>query len=603
MSLQESNDAAVRRLPADAGKPAGLTSFGRPFLILMLCLYGALMEVGFRARSWAFPLAQNRDAQFESLLKQGFELHRQREYRRAIPLLEQARALRPADYFVNLLLGIDHLRLGDARRALPRLESARKVRNGDPAVMGYLAEAHSVLGEFDRAAEALQLVASQAGAREEDHLNLVKFYLRRFRAVSEELRSTNTGLAYSYRLQALASRARKDSKERQMLLRARVLEPQLPGLETALGHLYLAEGRWDEAASAFDRARTLNPDDLELMIGKAVLAARLGDWQETGVLLSEVATRSRHVFSKAIRDWPAAFPIPPDLKRQLQEAGTQPTATAEQLATQRLYQQQRWERLVEKQQASAGPPLESLWLGVALARLERFEEAVVPLERARREAALRIEACYWLALCYARAAEKGNLRLSEKGRRSPFLHLVKGEVLLRLALDGASAVAEYRKATDLLPQDPAAWTGLAEAQMLAGDSQGARESGNRALQLDGRRFEALQILGEACLQERDYTAAIHPLQEASRAHPANLRVRLLLGRAYAKSRREADALPLLESVLRDGYPDEKGTCHYLLGEVLRRLGRTQEAERAFEQAKQLSDSFARSAHPVSPERH
>jgi len=242
-----------------------------------------------------------------------------------------------------------------------------------------------------------------------------------------------------------------------------------------------------------------------------------------------------------------------------------------------------------------------LWLGRALATLERFAEAIVPLERARPEAPFRIEACYWLALCYTRAAEKSNLQLSEKGRRIPFLHLVKGEVMLRLALDGVSAVAEYRRAAALLQEDPAVWTGLAEAQMLAGDSQGARESGNRALRLAPRRFEALQTLGEACIQERDYRAAIRPLQEALQAQPANLPVRLLLGIAYAKSGREPDALPLLESVLSRGYPDEKGTCHFLLGEVLRRLGRTHDAERSFERAKQLSDSFSRSAHRVASE--
>ncbi len=486
----------------------------------------------------------------------------------------------PADYFVNLLLGIDHLRLGDARRAVPRLESARKARNHDSTVLGYLAEAHSALEEFDRAAGALQFAASHPGATEEDHLNLIKFYLRRFRAVSEELRSTTTGLAYSYRLQAFVLRDRKDPKELEVLLRARSLEPQLPGVETALGHSHLAEGRWEEAASAFARARSLDSNDLELMVGEAILAAHSEDWPKAGVLLVEVGARSRHVLNAAIRAWPASVPTP-DPARQPGETGKRRTGAVDQQDSHQLFQQQRWESLVERLGAKPGAPLESLWLGRALATLERFAEAIVPLERARPEAPFRIEACYWLALCYTRAAEKSNLQLSEKGRRIPFLHLVKGEVMLRLALDGVSAVAEYRRAAALLQEDPAVW--------------------NRALRLAPRRFEALQTLGEACIQERDYRAAIRPLQEALQAQPANLPVRLLLGIAYAKSGREPDALPLLESVSSRGYPDEKGTCHFLLGEVLRRLGRTHDAERSFERAKQLSDSFSRSAHRVASE--
>ncbi len=599
MNFQETRTIACSVLAATTGF-AGLARLWRQ--LLAFCLYGTLAQPGLGLTPYAvYFFAQDRDSRFESLLKEGFELHQQRQYHRAIRLLEQARAVRPADYFVNLLLGIDHLRLGDARRALQPLEAARKARNNDSTVLGYLAEAHSVLEEFDKAAEVLQFAASQPGAVEEDHLNLIRFYLRRFRVVSEELRSTTTGLAYSYRLQALVLRDRKDPKTVEMLLRARSLEPQMPGLETTLGHSYLAEGLWEEAAGAFDRARTLNSDDLELMIGEAILAARSENGSKAGLLLSEVGERSRHVLNAAIRNWPASVPTPPELGRQKGEGGKYRAGKGGQQDPQQLFQQQRWESLVEGLQAKPASLMEAFWLGNALASLERFAEAIVPLERAQRETQLKTEACYWLALCYARATEKSKLQLSEKERQSPFLHLVNGEVMLRLALDGPSAVAEYRKAAALLQEDPAVWTGLAEAQMLAGDSHGARESGNRALRLDSQRFEALQTLGEACLQERDYEAAVPPLQQALQVQPANVRVRLLLGTAYAKSGRQAEALPLLESVLSRGYPDEKGTCHYLLGDVLRRLGRTQDAERAFDRAKQLSESFSRSAHGVSSE--
>src|SRR6266545_5554686 len=129
MNSQESRGPITCSLSAETPEFAGLGSFWRHFLTLFLC--GALAQAGFGVRVCAFSFAQTRDNRFESLLQEGFELHRQQRYRRAIPLLEQARALRPADYFVNLLLGIDHLRLGDARRAVPRLESARKARNHD----------------------------------------------------------------------------------------------------------------------------------------------------------------------------------------------------------------------------------------------------------------------------------------------------------------------------------------------------------------------------------------------------------------------------------------------------------------------------------------
>ena len=40
-----------------------------------------------------------------------------------------------------------------------------------------------------------------------------------------------------------------------------------------------------------------------------------------------------------------------------------------------------------------------------------------------------------------------------------------------------------------------------------------------------------------------------------------------------------------------GYPDEKGSLHYLLGTVLKKMGRTAEADQAFAAATQLSEAF------------
>jgi tetratricopeptide (TPR) repeat protein len=560
---------------------------------MVLCV--VLAQAGFSLILRPF-LVRAQDRGFESLLKEGFELHRQQQYHRAIPLLEQARIRRPADYFVNLLLGIDHLRTGESQKALPYLETARKTRRNDPMALGYLAEAHSALGQFDKAVEALQLSALQPGASEQNRFDLIKFYLRRFRAVAEELRSTTTGLAYSYQLQALALRDRRDPKEREVLLRARSLAPQLPGLESALGHLHLSAARWDQAREAFARARAQNPDDLDLLVGEAIVAAQSNDWPKSELLLGEVGIRSRNRLKAALRDWPLSLPVPRDVKHRLTAAPRQSQASSLSQGFSQLFQQQRWESLVEKLGSRPAKVEESWWLGTALARLERFAEAIGPLEKARTDAQFKTQSSYWLALSYARAVEKINSQLSENRAKSPFLHLVRGEIMLRLTLDGPSAAAEYRQAAAALPNDPAAWTGLAEAQMLAGDTHKARESANRALRLDARRFEASQVLGEACIQERDYEAAIPPLQRALQAQPLNLKVRLLLGTALSRTGRDQEALPLLDSVLKGGYPDEKGSLHYLLGSVLRRLGRAKDSELAFERAKELSDSFAGFAH-------
>jgi tetratricopeptide (TPR) repeat protein len=77
---------------------------------------------------------------FQSLRKQGFELHERAQFAEAIPLLKKAYRLEPNDYFVNLLLGIDLLRTGKAADAIPRLHLAAQLRPSEDIPEGYLGE-------------------------------------------------------------------------------------------------------------------------------------------------------------------------------------------------------------------------------------------------------------------------------------------------------------------------------------------------------------------------------------------------------------------------------------------------------------------------------
>jgi Flp pilus assembly protein TadD len=62
-----------------------------------------------------------------------------------------------------------------------------------------------------------------------------------------------------------------------------------------------------------------------------------------------------------------------------------------------------------------------------------------------------------------------------------------------------------------------------------------------------------------------------------------------------------EALANLGPALRQGYPDEKGSLHYLLGTVLRRMGKSAEAQQAFDTARELSDHFQQGSHQAQDE--
>lgn len=138
--------------------------------------------------------------EFQSLLKQGFALHQQARFAEAIPLLERARRLEPADYFANLLLGIDFLRTGKTAEAVPRLELAARAKPGEEISEDYLGEAEASLGRYAQAAEAYRRAIERGHGSEQALESFAGFALERFRQIGEKLRASDAGVATVSRL-------------------------------------------------------------------------------------------------------------------------------------------------------------------------------------------------------------------------------------------------------------------------------------------------------------------------------------------------------------------------------------------------------------------
>lgn len=552
----------------------------------------------FACLGFFLPVATAEDT-FDSLLRQGFELHQKRRFAQAIAPLEHAHRLQPNDYFANLLLGIDYLRTGQADMALSFLETASRAKPTDATALGYSAEAHAASGRVDLAIGALH-AAKQRDPSPQWRAALIRLYLARFRVISQRLRLTRAGLARSYRLQAQAMRERRDPKESEVLLRAYSLSPDLEGIESELAHAEIRRKRFDLARRFLRKARERNPNDLDMLAAEAYLAAHTGDWEVAETRLRGLVQRSRHRARAALGEWPEDVPLPGRLRHAVEQGDdSTPAGAAGSASVRQLFASQNWEAVTTGVSPDEAGPDELFRLGVAQAHLQRFEQAVAPLERARTDSRYEGEADYWLALCYARLAEEEAAALSRNQSADHVLHSVRGEILLRLAGDGAAAAAEYRKAVGVTPGDPALWTGLAAAETLAGDWDGARKSALRALELDPNRALASRTFAEVCMQERDYAAAIPALKKVLALEPSDIGAQFLLGTAYSQTGEQEKALQLLRAAERSGFPDEKGRLQYLLGSVLRRLGRPEEARAAFQRSQELADTFAQTSHELA----
>jgi tetratricopeptide (TPR) repeat protein len=533
---------------------------------------------------------------FEELLKVGVTLSHRADYADAIAALKKAKQLVPRSYAVNLLLGVDLLRSGGPKDAVGPLRLAAEINSKDGAPAAYLGEALAAIGDFHLAAEAFQDAIFRSPQSEEFWRKWADFDLERFRILGLQLRTTQQGMAAVLRVQAegLGGGARDRAD---LLQRSALADPEQSGIWGELGAEQLRRGLLEQVAASLKMALDRQPGELWTFRLEAEMAAAQGDWRQAERHLLAVGSRSPAVLRKELELWPRNL-VPGDdvrgeiwncLRQGSMECLTRiafPDHSA--LSADKLFAEQRWERLA----AIPAPPLEDApgWFrrGVAQAELADCPRAIPSLERGLDSGAEA--AAFWLELCYASEAERTIDHLTVLGHQVT-VHRLRGDILVRVRGDPKPATDEYLKAIRLEPRDPGLLERLAQAYMSYGDMQQARLAARRALVLDPNRALTLQLLASLAMNERDYSGALVFLNKMLATNPNNAWARVSTGIAYAQTGRPEEAIRFLQPALAAGYPDERGALHAALAGVLRKLAREQEAQRAVEEAKRLADRF------------
>jgi tetratricopeptide (TPR) repeat protein len=171
-------------------------------------------------------------------------------------------------------------------------------------------------------------------------------------------------------------------------------------------------------------------------------------------------------------------------------------------------------------------------------------------------------------------------------------HLLVGSILL-VADDGQGALKEFERALVLNPQLPALQAVYGRALMRLGDAEKAMSAFRTELARDANNFDAHLYLGILLRREKSFDEATDHLTRALRLRPRDAYARYHLGALYASRGKPAEALPLLESVVKE-FADFV-EAHTLLASVYYRLNRKADGDReralvqkltAEEQAKQ-----------------
>jgi tetratricopeptide (TPR) repeat protein len=539
--------------------------------------------------------------QLKTLVQKAFELHQQGQFAAALPLLHRAYGLQPGNYFVNLLLGIDSLRTGDAKGSVSFLRKASRLRPKEEYPLAYLGEAYARQTLFADAAVAYLRAVEIAPGSSESSVAFVDFALARFGEISALLRSSNRGLAAEYRLRALALTA-GDASRPSLLQRAADLDATAPGVWSDLAMAALKAGDTHSAAEDCRRALELNPHDLGAWIVDAQLAAQNADWKRVNERLNAVAQRSPHILSEEVETWPRQLQPPENgvsgaaakfftCVRDRQALSQFDMASAASAGLDTLFEEQRWEQIPKLPAPNVAEKQAWLRRGIAFAQLDDCGRAIPALERSVAASSPDFYGLFQLSRCYSRQAGRAAEQVQQSAENQTALHVMRGDIFLRLQAKPEAAISEYEQALRENVNDPSLIERLAEAQFGAGKGDAARASAESALKIDPRQMGAKRTLARIAMQDRDYSRALPYLRELAARNPGDATGQVELAKACAQTGALDEAWQNLAPALQHGYPDEKGTLHYLLGTVLKKMGRTTEAERAFAEATQLSDDF------------
>ena len=151
--------------------------------------------------------------------------------------------------------------------------------------------------------------------------------------------------------------------------------------------------------------------------------------------------------------------------------------------------------------------------------------------------------------------------------------------------DATKAVDAFQKAVALQPTHADALLNLANACLLAGQSDHALQIAQEVLSMDPNSAPAYFVAGCANLRLGKFEEAVKFLQQAKDIDPKVNAVSLQLGRAHMELQHYQEAADQFAEIIQ--FAPDYPSANFFLGQTLLRLGRQDEAKQALERHQQL----------------
>jgi tetratricopeptide (TPR) repeat protein len=548
------------------------------------------------------------------------------QYDLAVRYLDKALRERPNLLGLNVVAGMDYLKLGSPEKASPFLRHALKL---DPSNR----DAHEAMALYHLSQEDLRAAAvefRQIAALDSDKAGAWFKLGHEYLDLAARLAYRGARLyresAWGHRFlgDILLQRNRWEDSTREYR-KALGIEPGQSGLHTLLGEAYLHAGKLEESETEFHLDLQLDSRNELAWLGLANLQLAKEQASEALASVDKVWQISPE-FLELRPEFPSIELTKEAAQAALSRLLDQPEGPARQFLLAGLYaalnddplSRSEWKHFqngVAKwkqashstQQTHAHPdpcrthqysrciaslratkPLTGsaqLLLGKTYFTMRQYERAADALAQLHRGASLNAEASYWLERTYQALGAEAYARLEDSFPDSWRTHQLRAEdYALRLDVD--NAIKEYKLAVQLRPEEAELHEALGEFY-LDNHSDDAQAELEKVVALDPSRTKALYLLGRLYVLDKENEKAVPYLQRALRLQPNLNEASGLLGTAYVHLGQFAEAIPKLEKAAP---LDHYGNIHYQMYLAYRKIGQAELAQKALARSQELRRS-------------
>lgn len=549
------------------------------------------------------------------------------DYDAAVRHLAHALHERPNLTGVNVIVGMDYLKLGSPEKAGQYLRRALELDPSNRDARDAMAVYCLTQENFQGAVEQYRKIAELNPDKPEALFTIGHEYLDMAARLAYRGARLYPDSAWGHRFlgDMLIERDRwKDATEEYK--KALAIDPGQAGLHTLLGEAWLHTGKLEDAETEFRRELSLDSRYERAWLGLATV--QLAKGQALDALSSVAAVwKSSPEFLKTHSEFPS-FELAGDITQTcISRLHDQPDGPAKHYLLSALYASandtalsereaqsfqsdlSKWEEMSRSrsqlhpdrdpcklhqysrciatlQHATPLSNSSNLLLGKTYFTSGQYERAAEALSRVHGDKDANSEASYWLERTYQAMGAESYAQLETSFPDSWRTHELRAEgFALRQDRDGA--LKEYEAALRLRPDEAELHEALGEFYLDNNSDTDAQSELEKAVVLGPSRTKTLYLLGRLYIHANNNEKAVPFLDRALQLQPNLTDASGMLGTAYMRMGRFADAIPRLQKAAAS---DHYGNIHYQLFQAYRKLGETDLAQKALLRSQEIRRS-------------